>query len=176
VGETIIKLNLGCGLNHKIGWVNVDNWGEPDLQHDLNTTPFPWDNNSIDEIEMNHVLEHIPNWWDAFAECSRILKVGGTLQINVPDESSGTALTYRDHHHVFSLHSFHGTAKAASGTNLWAATEEYSVPLEMVLYARVPYKQYNWMTLWGWGWLLSFCAKHLRNFIHEQRFTFIKIG
>lgn len=172
MGKAIIKLNLGCGLNHLCGYTNVDNWGQPDFKHDLNTFPYPWLDNSVDAIEMNHVLEHIPNWWECFKECARILKVGARLQINVPDESSIGALTYRDHYHVFSMLSFHGTWGCASGASSWAAEEEGTVPLRLVTYAKKPFPQYRWFP----DFLLSFCAKHLRNFIEEQQFTFVKIG
>lgn len=172
--EKITKLNLGCGKAKLIGWVNVDNWGDVDLKHDLNEFPYPWDDNSVDEILMNHVLEHIPNWWDAFRECARILKPGGVLRINVPDESSKSALTYRDHHHVFSPFSFFGIFGSTPGTNNWAANED-RVPLKLEMYHRVPHKKFSWMTYFGFRWLLQFCADHMRNFIHEQRFVFKKV-
>lgn len=174
-----MKLNLGCGLKKFVGdgWVNVDAYDscEPDVVWDLNKTPFPWETGSIDHIYMSHILEHIPNWWDAFTECARILKPGGTLEIRVPDESSATALTYRDHFHVFSQCSFHGIKGAAHGTSAWAIENKDSVPLEPVSYAQVPYEKYAWMITWA-PWLLKFCANHMRNFIHEQVFVFRKIG
>lgn len=172
-----LRLNLGCGMNKRPGWVNVDGFDvcKPDMVHDLNAFPYPWDDNSVDEIYMNHVLEHIPMWWEAFKECARIMKPGAYFQVNVPDESSNTALTYRDHHHVFHLNSFHGIYQQLSGTNAWAMSEENSVPLALKHYVRVPHKQYFWMDRFGFKWLLAFCANHLRNFIHEQRFTFVKM-
>lgn len=168
-------LNLGCGTNHLIGYVNVDAYGSPDVVWDLNMFPYPWADNSVDGIEMWHVLEHIPNWWSAFTECARILKPGGYFQVRVPDESSATALTYRDHLHVFSLRSFHGIRGAQSGTNSWAATEAESVPLMLREYYQVPFTEYQWMAKWC-PRVLRFCANHLRNFIWEQRFIFVKVG
>jgi ubiquinone/menaquinone biosynthesis C-methylase UbiE len=169
-------LNLGCGFNKIDNFVNVDAFDncEPDVKHDLNSFPYPWGDNSVDGIEMWHVLEHIPNWWEAFEECARILKPGGYLHIRVPDESSATALCYRDHHHVFNKVSFHGIIGAGHGTNAWARTEQDSIPLIMQEYYQVPHKQYEWMT--RFPRLLRFCADHLRNFIWEQRFIFIKVG
>ncbi len=169
-------LNLGCGTKKFVGaeWINVDAYRScnPDFVWDLNTTPFPWETGSIDHIYMSHILEHIPNWWPAFTECVRILKPGGTLEIRVPDESSATALTYRDHHHVFSLVSFHGVKGTKSGTNAWAMEEQDTVPVKLTSWYRVPYHKYHWMI--RIPWLLSFCADHLRNFIHEQVFIFTK--
>jgi len=166
-------LNLGCGLSRAEGWVNVDKYGPAaDLIHDLDVFPYPWDDNSVDQIITVHVLEHLNNWWGAFEECARILKPGGVLEIRVPDESSSTSLGYRDHKHVFHLQSFHGAASYRSGNNAWAKTEEGSVPLKLVRYTRVPYKKYNWMK--RFPKLLEFCADHMRNFIWEQQFIFEK--
>jgi ubiquinone/menaquinone biosynthesis C-methylase UbiE len=156
------------------GFLNVDAYGKPDYAWDLEEFPYPWEDNSADEIVMNHVLEHIQPWWEAFNECVRILKPGGCLYINVPDASSDSAMTYRDHHHVFSPLSFHGIVGYSSGTNTWAESIEHSVPVVMEDYRQVPFKQYNWMI--RVPRLMVFCAKHMRNFVWEQRFTFRKIG
>lgn len=171
-----VVLNLGCGFSKMVGAVNVDAFPicEPDVVWDLNRTPFPWADNSVDHIEARHVFEHLDDWWAAFIECARILKPGGTLEIRVPDESSRTAATYRDHRHVFSMVSFHGCLGYTHGTNAWAVGEEGSVPMAMTSYQQVPFKRYNWMRYVPG--LLRFVADHMRNFIWEQRFTFQKIG
>lgn len=171
-----LLLNLGCGTyKREAPWVNVDAFREcnPDVVWNLNETPFPWETNSVDAILMTHVLEHIENWWECFTECARILKPGGTLQINVPDESSSTALTYRDHLNVFNLASFHGIVGRTSGTNAWAKSVEGTVPLMLENYYQVPFKKYEWMV--RFPRLLKFCAEHLRNFIWEQQFHFRKV-
>lgn len=168
-------LNLGAGKNALQGYVSVDFYGNPDVKHDLNKAPYPWPDNSVDGIQMWHTLEHLSDWWTAFTECARILKPGGRLHIRVPDASSDSAMTYRDHLKVFDLRSFHGIGGRDSGTNAWAASVENSVPLKLIQYNRVPFKQYGWMVTWC-PWLLKFCADHMRNFIWEQRFEFVKIG
>lgn len=169
------RLNLGCGLSRKLGWVNVDAHGTPDVLWDLNTTPYPWRSNTVDEIELKHVLEHLEDYWSCVEECARILKPGGWLRIHVPHDSSSTALTYRDHVRVFSPASFLGIVGHRSGNNAWAAEHEATVPLVMVNYYRVPYPRYEWMARWC-PWLLEFCAEHLRNFIWEQQFHLRKVG
>ena len=174
-----VFLNLGCGFRKSKQMVNVDAFDicEPDVVHDLNVFPYPWKENSVDGIIMWHVLEHLDDWWGAFCECARISKPGSTMEIRVPDESSGTALTYRDHNHVFSVHSFHGIQdRSGYGTNAWAMIEDNIIPLEMLHYQKIPCGEYNWMMRWPFRWLLGFCANHLRNFIHEQKFLFRKIG
>ena len=86
--ETPLKLNLGCGKNTLEGYLNVDKFGEPDLQHDLETFPWPWPDNSVDEIVLNHVLEHLGATTDIYfgiiKEIHRICQPGATLHIAVP--------------------------------------------------------------------------------------------
>jgi len=174
-----LLLNLGCGFQKKIGFVNVDAFDicKPDVVHDLNSFPYPWDDNSIDGIEMFHALEHLDDWWGAFNECARILKPDCLLDIRVPDESSASALCYRDHNHVFNHQSFHGIQELHGwGANAWACLEDSKVPLVLIDYKQVPFKEYDWMLRWPFVKLLSFCARHLRNFIWEQQFTFRKVG
>lgn len=178
-------LNLGCGFTKFLGenWTNVDKYAncEPDVVHDLEVIPYPWPDNEFDFILSNHVLEHLNDWWSAFTEIARILKPGGYFELHCPDESSSTALTFRDHLHVFYIMSFHGIGRRddpqniyTSGTNAWAKTVEGSVPLELIYYHRVPFKQYNWMGHWPFMKLLQFCSMHMRNFIWEQQFVFRK--
>lgn len=169
-----VLLNLGCGSRKIEGWINCDAFAEcePDRIVDLNK-PLPWPDNSVDQIIMLHVLEHVQEWWQCFTECARILKPGGMLQINVPDESSSTALTYRDHLHVFNRASFHGIKGRSSGTNAWAKSQEGKVPLVLERYYQVPFREHEWLT--RFPRILKFCAEHLRNFIWEQQFHFRKV-
>ena len=42
------KLNFGSGEDYREGYVNID-WNplaEPDIQHDLNKYPYPFENNT----------------------------------------------------------------------------------------------------------------------------------
>ena len=169
-----LQLNLGCGAVKEIGWVNVDAYGDPDVVWDLNVFPYPWEENSVDHIQAKHVFEHLDDWWGAFVECARIVKPGGTIRIHVPDESSTSAGTYRDHLSIITPYSFIGIIGENAGTNAWAEQVKDSVPVRIESYQRAPFKKYNWMMFWC-PWLLKFCAEHLRNFIWEQQFVFRKI-
>ena len=84
------NLNLGCG-NRKIdGWVNVDSVAacDPDVLWDLETFPWPWHDNSIDEIILSHVLEHLGQtpqiYLKIIQELYRICKNGALIRISVP--------------------------------------------------------------------------------------------
>tara|TARA_Y100001968_G_scaffold329487_1_gene378929 strand:+ start:6098 stop:6664 length:567 start_codon:yes stop_codon:yes gene_type:complete len=83
-----IKLNLGCGENRLPGYVNVDKYGEPDIRHDLESFPWPWSDNSVSEIRLVHVLEHLGKETDVyfgiFKEIYRICRNGSQIFIVVP--------------------------------------------------------------------------------------------
>jgi SAM-dependent methyltransferase len=167
-------LNIGCGFRKHEDAVNIDGFAacEPDVLWDLNDFPYPWGDNTVDQIYAYHVFEHIADWWGAFRECARILKPRGELEMRVPDISSDSAIAYRDHLHQINLFSFDGVANRSGGRgmNSWAAEQEV-VPMVLSRYARVPFAQYNWIPIW----LIRILARHLRNFIWEQRFIFIKV-
>jgi predicted SAM-dependent methyltransferase len=55
------KLDLGCGLNPKEGFEGVDVRGGV-AKHvvDLFKFPWPFEDNSVDELHASHLLEHVP--------------------------------------------------------------------------------------------------------------------
>jgi hypothetical protein len=85
-----MKLNLGCGHDKKKGWINVDNYEgcHPDIVHNLEKFPYPWEDNSIEEINMEHVLEHLGQTYDVYVgilkELYRICDNGAIIHIVVP--------------------------------------------------------------------------------------------
>ena len=85
---TAIKLNLGCGNRKMPGYVNVDKFGEPDLRHDLESFPWPWANNSVSEVVLIHVLEHLGAHAEVFIgviqEIYRVCIPGAMVRIEVP--------------------------------------------------------------------------------------------
>ena len=85
-----MKLNLGCGHNKRQGWVNVDHSDAcaPDRVVDLEQTPWPWPDDSVDEVLMSHVLEHIGEqtsvYLNIWRELYRVCKDGAHVYIFVP--------------------------------------------------------------------------------------------
>lgn len=96
-----MKLNLGCGSQILDGWVNVDKFGTPDLAWDLETFPWPWADNAVDEILLSHVLEHLGQRPEIFIaimrELYRICRDGATLHIRVPHPRHDDFLTDPTH-------------------------------------------------------------------------------
>ena len=85
-----MKLNLGCGNKIYDGYVNVDKFDlyNVDIKHDLEKFPYPFEDNSIEEIVLSHVLEHIGQDPDVFInilkEIYRICKNHALINIAVP--------------------------------------------------------------------------------------------
>ena len=83
-----LRLNLGCGMNRHEGYLNVDRFGEPDLRHDLEDTPWPWPDDSVSEILLTHVLEHLGRdpmvYLEIMKELYRVCRDGATIRVVVP--------------------------------------------------------------------------------------------
>ncbi len=85
-----MKLNLGCGSNILEDYINLDKFDyyNPNIVHDLEVTPYPFEDNSVDEILMSHVLEHVgqdPNIFNnIIKELYRICKNKSIIDIIVP--------------------------------------------------------------------------------------------
>lgn len=81
-------LDLGCGINKVKGAVGVDykKFKGVDIIHDLNKIPYPFEDNSVDEIHTSHLLEHLQiHVIEFFTECFRILKPNGMLYFSCPN-------------------------------------------------------------------------------------------
>jgi hypothetical protein len=83
-----LRLNLGCGMKRHEGYLNVDRFGEPDLRHDLEDTPWPWPDDSVSEILLNHVLEHLGRdpmvYLEIMKELYRVCRDGASIRVVVP--------------------------------------------------------------------------------------------
>ncbi len=85
------KLNLGCGEFKKEGYINVDylSVSEPDIKHNLDVFPYPFEDNTFTLIAADHLLEHLENPFQVMKELHRIAKDGCLIQIKVPHFSRG---------------------------------------------------------------------------------------
>ena len=83
-----LKLNLGCGEKIIPGYINVDKFGNPDVKHNLEAFPWPWETNTVSEILLEHVLEHLGKdvevYFGIFKEMYRICTQGAKIKIIVP--------------------------------------------------------------------------------------------
>lgn len=104
----MIKLHIGCGLDLKEDYVNIDMDSKEDILkryqgsnnpafkmykekgiqiHNYNVFDLPYEDGTVDEIECNSFLEHLSfvEERDFFLEVKRVLKPGGVLKFSVPD-------------------------------------------------------------------------------------------
>lgn len=86
----IIKLDIGCGQNKKEGFTGIDKIKLPgvDVVWDLEKFPYPFDNDSVDEIHCSHYVEHTSDLNAFMDEIFRIMKPGSKALIIAPYYSS----------------------------------------------------------------------------------------
>lgn len=176
-------LNIGCGRSvfrsHNV--VNVDAVeGEGvNVVWDLSKTPLPFESNSFDLIIANHVLEHIPGWFECFKELARLVKPGGRIEVWVPPVSSDSAFTYRDHINWIGQASFVGCgAGHRAGVNLAAQKELDTLGdcRKLILQCHEVRPISTWWTILAPNWIMDWMIMHLRNIVSEEGFIFTKQG
>src|SRR5678816_2800742 len=113
----LVRYDLGCGSRCKEGFTGVDKFAKGDkIQNvDLFKFPWPWADNSVDELHASHFLEHIPAREVEDRDCQhpdkgmpshlygtdmlcafmdeawRVLKPGGVFAIVVPNARNNRA-------------------------------------------------------------------------------------
>ena len=89
------------------GWINVDSSPvvNPDRILDLEKN-LPFEDNSIESVNADHVLEHLTNVFNAMEEIYRVCKNGAEIRIEVPHYKSPLAFTNPDHKHFFTEKTF----------------------------------------------------------------------
>jgi ubiquinone/menaquinone biosynthesis C-methylase UbiE len=100
-----MKLNLGCCDRHLPGFVNVDIRPPADQIADLEA-PWPWPDNSAEEIVAEDVIEHLPDKIHTMNEAWRVLKAGGLFRIKVPSTAGPGAFQDPTHRSWWNEHSF----------------------------------------------------------------------
>ena len=84
----IHKLNIGCGQNYLVGWLNTDIFTSSRNVFYLNAAKkFPFRNNTFDYIFSEHMIEHISlnSGMIMVTEIYRVLKTNGKVRISTPD-------------------------------------------------------------------------------------------
>lgn len=101
-------LDLGCGHAKVKGAIGVDlvPLPEVDLVTNLDRIPYPFADNSFDQIYLNDVIEHLPNTIKAMEELYRICKPGAHVYIRVIHWSSELNATDPTHVRAFTDNTF----------------------------------------------------------------------
>ncbi len=173
-------LNAGCGFAKypAKNVVNLDAFDicKPDVVHDLNKTPLPFEDETFDLIIANHIMEHISNWWECFNEFARILKPNGYCEIWIPESGSDSAVGFRDHVVVINHCSFYGTfgTYRAAG-NAWAIENAKSPANRLKLVNNYTNIVNKWWTRHAPHSVRLWMAEHLRNVAYERGYEFRKV-
>jgi SAM-dependent methyltransferase len=175
-------LNLGCGTTAfpAPNVVNVDMFEVPgvDVVWDLSKTPLPFEDGEFDLVLANHVLEHIPNWWECFKEAARVVKIGGEVKVWLPGDGNSSQLGYRDHINMINHCSFVGIRHTwRNKANAWELNELNNTNMVKDLELSkngVRMIDYWWCQLVP-NSVLNWCAHHLRNTVSEQMWFFKKL-
>lgn len=88
----LLKLDLGAGNNRREGFKGVDfvKTEQTDYVHDLFTFPWPFRDNSVEEVNCSHFFEHVPakirpKFMD---ELYRVMSPGAKAQFVTPHYTS----------------------------------------------------------------------------------------
>lgn len=176
-------LNVGCGKcvykAPNVTNVDIGSYDGINVVWDLSKTPLPFESNSFDFIVANHVLEHVPNWFECVKELARIVRPGGMIEIWIPPISGDTAFSYRDHINRIGIYSFAGClSNRQAASNLMADGEFHDGSLGDFADLELAWAGYKTIVTW-WMLFVPECiqrwmVQHLRNVVSEEGFKFIK--
>jgi SAM-dependent methyltransferase len=133
-------LDVGCGINKYPGAIGIDRIAgtRADVLGDLDRFPYPFRDNSFDEVRAIHVIEHVADVIRSMEEFHRLLRNGGTVFIATPhytDFSSFCDPTHRWHLNSFSFRYF-GADNAGFGYYSRCRFIEKSVHVKLLAFWR----------------------------------------
>ncbi len=104
-------LDVGCGINKYPGAIGIDRnpATHADVLCDLDHIPYPFADNSFDQLRAIHVIEHVSDVIRSMEEFHRLVRPGGRVRIETPhytDFSSFCDPTHRWHLNSFSFRYF----------------------------------------------------------------------
>jgi len=180
-----MRLNLGCGGRKYPDWINVDKFPtcSPDQVVDLEQFPWPWPDNTVDEVRMYHVLEHLGAetgiYLGIIKELYRVCRDNAAIHIVVPHPRHDDFLNDPTHVRAVTPASFallsqaknhERLAKAASNTPL-ALYLEVDLAVETETYVL----DYPWNELFGQNKItradLEHAMRHYANVIKQFEFV-----
>jgi hypothetical protein len=132
-----MRLNLGCGGRKYADWINVDKFPtcNPDQVVDLEHFPWPWPDNSVDEVRMYHVLEHLGAetavYLGMIKELYRVCRDSAKIHIIVPHPRHDDFLNDPTHVRPVTADSLLLFSQAANRE--WLATGAANSPLGLYL-------------------------------------------
>ena len=119
VEEKPFKLDIACGKNKQPGFTGIDKYEFPgvDIIQDLEKYPYPFKDDSVDEVFCSHYIEHVSDMVQFINEVHRILKPGAPATIVAPYYASMRAWQDPTHRRAISEATFLYFNKAWRETN-----------------------------------------------------------
>ncbi|KND48429.1 MAG: Alternative oxidase/tellurite resistance protein TehB [Parcubacteria bacterium C7867-005] len=119
-------LHIGCGSSKLRGALGMDILKLPgvDLVHNLDETPWPVEDSSVDLVFAHSVVEHLSDIVSFTDEVWRVLKPGGRVIITVPYFRSVDSFTDITHKHFFTSKSFDYFIKNSGQLSEYTYTEK----------------------------------------------------
>jgi len=167
------NLNLGCGRNHELGFINLDkspNVGADvvcDLETALEEGP-KWEN-KFDFVLASHVIEHINNTYGLMEWIWKALKPGGKVMIVVPHAATDVAFCDITHVKYFVPSTFAGFCQEhfeQDSHGNYDPMMNFNFGIDRI--EVIPYKEF-----WG-DPELEFKIKHWWNVVMEIRAILVK--
>ena len=149
------------------------------MKHDLEVFPWPWDDNSIDEIRMNHILEHLGETTEIFfgiiKELYRVCKPKAIISIATPHPRHDDFISDPSHVRVITARTFELFSKRLNKG--WAEIGAANSPLGLYLDVDFEIKKVQhgldepWATQFNEGKItidqLNEAVKKLNNVVKE---------
>lgn len=162
-----VILDLGCGFAKTNGAIGVERalLEGVDIVTELDSQPYPFADNSIDEIHLNDVIEHLPNTIKTMEEIYRIMKPGGHIFIRVIDWSSSMNADDPQHITRFTQKTFNyfGTYK----DRMHYSTARYKVNNIKITYNPAVKRYFRFTPI------LRFLSTYLNNIIDGLHFDLV---
>ncbi len=151
---SLMRLNLGCGNKHMDDWVNVDKVATPAVDQvvDLEEFPWPWADDSVDEVLLFHVLEHLGARTDVylgiFKELYRVCRDGATILIAVPHPRHDSFISDPTHVRPITPEGINLFSQAANRE--WIAAKAANTPLGIYIGVDFLIESVNWKVEPAW--------------------------
>jgi SAM-dependent methyltransferase len=110
------KLDVGCGERKYPGHIGMDIVAIDgvDIVHNIDNKPWPFKDNTFDEVIMDDILEHSTDILVVLSELYRISRPNALIRISVPHFSSDNMYSDPTHRVFFSSRSFNYFDKSIS--------------------------------------------------------------